>query len=101
MFELFNIQGNDWDQDKLKRIFNQADAEIIAKIKVPQRQAEDFLAWPLEKSGIFSVRSAYSPGLQQRDRAECSASSDRSDGERRLWNKIWKGCVPPKVKVFT
>jgi ribonuclease HI len=99
--ELLNSQGYGWDHDKLVRIFNQADAEMIAKINIPPRMTEDVLAWPLEKSGLFSVRSAYYLGLYQRDQNECQASSSRPAGDRKLWKNVWGGNVMPKVNVFT
>nr|TKW32817.1 hypothetical protein SEVIR_2G192400v2 [Setaria viridis] len=46
--------GRDWDYDKLVGYFNPADADAIAKIKLLARRTEDFLAWPLEKSGLFT-----------------------------------------------
>ncbi|CAN6246919.1 unnamed protein product [Urochloa humidicola] len=53
--ELLDIDGKDWDYDKLAGIFNPTDVEAIANIKLPLRHSDDFLAWPLEKSGIFTV----------------------------------------------
>jgi hypothetical protein len=99
--ELMDIHGLGWDHDKIIRTFNSADAEAIRKIKILSRRTEDFLAWPHEKSGIFTVRSAYNLGLMQRDLNGCTASSSRPDGERKLWSNVWKGDVPLKVKVFT
>jgi hypothetical protein len=37
----------------------------------------------------------------QRDLNDCTTSSSMPDGERKLWSNVWKGGVPPKVKVFT
>jgi hypothetical protein len=39
---LLDIDGRDWDLDKLIRIFNPTDA--ISKIKIPSRPLEDILA---------------------------------------------------------
>lgn len=58
--DLLDQDGRDWDFDKLHSLFNSADVEAISKIKLPQRRSEDFIAWHMEKSGVFSVRSAYS-----------------------------------------
>jgi len=41
--ELFDIDGRNWDFDKLIQIFNPADAEEIARIKIPSRLPEDFI----------------------------------------------------------
>jgi hypothetical protein len=50
--------------------------------------------------GEGTVRSAYDPGLKLRDLNVGAASSSVLDGERKLWNNVWKGGVPPKVNVF-
>ena len=62
--ELLDIEGRGWDLNKLPQIFNLADAEEIAKIKIPTRAMDDFLAWHAEKNGMFSVRSAYNLALK-------------------------------------
>ena len=35
------------------------DVEEILKVKVAKRQADDFIAWNMEKNGVFSVPSVY------------------------------------------
>ena len=98
--ELLDIDGRGWDFDKLIQIFNPPDAEEIAKIKIPCRLPEDFIAWHLEKRGMFSVRSAYNLALKLKIGQDVQASSSAPDGERKLWRRIWSGHVPPKVNVF-
>lgn len=98
--ELLDQEGKDWDHDKLRGIFNAIDVEAISKIKLPQRRAEDFIAWHMEKSGLFSVRSAYSLALRHANLEGSQASSASPDGGRKLWSRIWSGSVPPKVNIF-
>jgi hypothetical protein len=45
-------------------IFNPANVEAITKIKVPSCNREDVLAWHAEKTGTFSVRSAFNLALK-------------------------------------
>lgn len=99
--KLLDINGLDWDYGKLAGIFNLADAEAIAKIKLPERLTEDFLAWPVEKTGIFTVRSAYNLALKLQNLNASTTSSVDPSGEKKLWKHIWSGDVPPKVNVFT
>jgi hypothetical protein len=70
-------------------------------IEIPQPTKKDRLAWHFEKNGIFSVRSAYRLALslkhQNRDSTSCSQATE---GERPIWNLIWKSNVQPKIKVF-
>ena len=61
---MLDINGRDWDFDKIAGIFNPANADAIAKIKLPLRPLEDFLAWHMEKTRVFTVRSAYNMALK-------------------------------------
>jgi len=98
--DLLDSEGCDWDYNRIAAIFNPADADAIVRIKLSERRTEDVLAWHPEKSGIFSVRSAYRLGLNLQNVAEATASSSRPDGDRLLWKNIWKANVPPKVRIF-
>lgn len=54
-----------------------------------------------EKSGIFTVRSAYNLGVDSVQQFSArGASSARPDGSDPCWDRIWKRGAPPKVKVF-
>lgn len=43
---------------------NPGDADAISRIKLPARQAKDYVPWHLEKIGIFTVRSAHNLALK-------------------------------------
>jgi hypothetical protein len=79
----------------------QDDVEAILQIKTSSRNDNDFLAWHLEKRGLFKVKSAYRLALhtnpQFQDRG---ATSERPDGARPSWKVIWNCQVPPKVKLL-
>jgi hypothetical protein len=53
--ELLNSEVNDWDYNTLHGLFNAVDLEATSRIRLASRRTEDFVAWHLEKSGIFSV----------------------------------------------
>jgi hypothetical protein len=72
----------------------------ISKIKLSDRRTDDVLAWHLERSGFFSVRSAYQLGQTLQDIPQATASSSNPNGECSLWQKIWKANVPPKVHIY-
>ena len=57
--ELLDANGRQWDFNKLIAMFNPADADAIARIKIPTRASEDVLAWHFDRTGTFTVRSAY------------------------------------------
>jgi hypothetical protein len=48
----------EWDIQTLKTCFLHHDVEEVRKIRLSDR-AEDMLVWHYEKTGIFSLRSAY------------------------------------------
>jgi hypothetical protein len=85
----------------VRRTFLPIDAEVILKIKLSSRSTGDFLAWHPEKSGIFSVRSAYHLGLRFGQQAmSIGASSALPLGNKPIWKKIWKCNIPEKVRIF-
>ena len=62
---------------------------------------DDKLAWHYEKTGCFTVRSAYRLGMQIRDLEHgLQGSSSRPDGARMIWKKFWALPIPQKVKIF-
>jgi hypothetical protein len=70
------------------------------KIKLPQRDMEDVLAWAPEKSGVFSVRSAYKLAKEEAERPRTTTASRAPDGTRAIWKALWRCPAPPKVRVF-
>jgi hypothetical protein len=73
------------------------ETEEVLNIRLPNFETEDFVSWHFEKNGTFSVRSAYKLELDGK-MTMLTNSSHSSNGDRKLWNTIWK---PPKVRVFT
>ena len=58
----------------------------------------DTLVWPLTPDGMYSVRSAY--WLYGEISRQALQSSSTGEGDKGLWNSIWKLLVPPKVRHF-
>jgi hypothetical protein len=89
-----------WNEDLIRKIFYPPDAEHILQIKLPFFSGEDYLAWHYEKSGLFTVKSAYRLAMDRKGRNNVAGVGNKNAGERELWNMIWKADVPPKVRVF-
>jgi hypothetical protein len=70
------------------------------KIRIPKIDGEDFAACNPDPEGIFSVRNAYNSALMNRSNTSDNGSSTNPNGERKLWDLIWKANVPPKIRVF-
>jgi hypothetical protein len=89
-----------WNEELIRKICYPPDVEHILQIKLPSFSGEDYLAWHYEKSGMFTVRSAYKLAMDLKSRNNETGMSNKNAGERYMWNLIWKAHVPPKVKVF-
>jgi hypothetical protein len=88
-----------WNIQRLSQYFGDEDMEHILQIKPSTRNEKDFVAWFLDKRGLFSVRSAYRMMLHwEMQRHDRGATSARPDGCDPTWRLIWKCPVPPKVK---
>ena len=75
--------------------------EATCKTKIPQMPLEDSFAWHYEKSGCFSVRSAYKLCVELCDLEKGgTGSSTRPDGSRPALKRFWLLKVPQKIKVF-
>ncbi|KAM0843073.1 hypothetical protein ACQ4PT_057951 [Festuca glaucescens] len=73
----------------------------VNQLIIEAQSVSDRVAWHYETNGVFSVRSAYKLALQLKHRnRDIVSNSANADGNRPLWNCIWKAQVPPKVRVF-
>ncbi|KAG7588150.1 Reverse transcriptase zinc-binding domain [Arabidopsis suecica] len=96
--DLIDTSSRDWDPQKLEEHFLPDDIMRIRLIK-PVTDSEDFYSWKFNKSGDFSVKSAYwlaslSLNIQVRSDAEQLPSTND------LKEKIWRLQTDPKIKVF-
>jgi hypothetical protein len=96
-----NEQRSNWNIRLLYKYFWPHDAEAVRGIKIPAHKPDDILAWHYEKSGMFTVRSAYKLAIQlDFNHNGCPANSEMPTGARPIWKSIWKLSVPQKVKLF-
>ena len=85
---------------RISSIFLPVDVEAIMRIRVPERIMNDQIAWHYEKSGQFSVKSAYKLALKLQSQDQMASSSNPKQRE-----KLCKGM--PRIsrrtgcKVFT
>jgi hypothetical protein len=63
--QLMTSGRREWDEQILQTCFYNHDIDEIKKIRLSDRLEDDVVAWHFEKSGVFSVRSAYRISLQQ------------------------------------
>jgi hypothetical protein len=95
------LRNGQWDEALVRKTFPSIDADRILRIKISDRMPKDILAWQPEKSGLFSVRSAYQIGLRlvQHGRANATSSSTPL-GDKPIWKKVWSCNIPEKVRIF-
>jgi hypothetical protein len=73
------------------------DVVEIMKIKTSPRLLPDHLAWAPQKHRLFTVRSAYGLAMNESWRSLTQSNSLVHNGNREIWNLIWKGDAPPKI----
>jgi hypothetical protein len=86
--------------DLLQQYFIPADICEIVKIKPSRRLDADHISWAPDKQGLFTVRSAYWFAMDENWATSSLSSSSAPDGNRTLWDLVWKSDVPPKVQHF-
>jgi ribonuclease HI len=101
--ELFLPDVYQWDEQLVRSIFLAPDADRIMQIPLPQDGGEDRLAWDLEQTGLYSVKSAYRGLVSERDQlreAQGNVATTSSAKDGLIWRKLWKLDVQPRVRVF-
>lgn len=48
-----------WDVDLIRDVFNERDQQCILNTKPEEEMSQDMTYWQLEKTGVYSVKSAY------------------------------------------
>jgi ribonuclease HI len=98
--DFLNHDGS-WNEQLVRRWFEAIDVHEILKIQTSRRNDPDFIAWNPDKTGVFTVRSAYRLAFEEQLRAEGrQATSSEPLGASPDWKCIWQCPVPHKVRIF-
>lgn len=91
-----------WKNNVIRRNFIAPEADAILNIPLRRGGGEDFLAWSLEKSGVYSVKSAYRALVNHNEHLALDEGTvtGTSTNEEQMWKALWKLNVVPKVRVF-
>ncbi|CAN6982383.1 unnamed protein product [Brassica oleracea var. botrytis] len=87
-----------WDLDYARQLLNEEDFQLMLMIYLPQTKTDDFLVWPFNPSGNYTVKSGY-----KREMLELSRTSPdllRPRGDPLLKKQIWTLPILPKLKHF-
>ena len=100
--ELIDPSNWSWRQELVRHTFIAPDAEAILNIPIRQGGGDDFLACAFERSGNYTVKSAYRALVTQKERValEEGEATGTSEYDTQLWKSLWKLNVIPKVRVF-
>lgn len=80
-----------WNELNIQQVFSEKQAVMILNTPLYEQVQHDKLTWKVEKSGRYSVRSAYRLCVTEL----VDLSHLHVPG---FWSRIWKLKVPPKVK---
>ena len=98
--KVIDQRNGEWKIDFLRNFLKPDDFNTIKAIPMGNFEVDDTLVWPLEKSGLYSVRSGYKcifPIAKPRVIKNCSTSHSTPPG---LWKSIWTSNIPPKIQLF-
>jgi ribonuclease HI len=86
----------------VRRNFIAPEADAILNIPLRRDGGEDFWAWSLERTGIYTVKSAYRALMSRNEQSALDegAITETSESQKQMWNTLWKLNVVPKVRVF-
>ncbi|GER40111.1 Ypt/Rab-GAP domain of gyp1p superfamily protein [Striga asiatica] len=90
-----------WDTELILQTFNPMDATLILQTHVSHLGNKDRLIWHTDKKGLFSVKAAYQAILQSKlSQSQQAESSKGKANDKKIWNKIWKLQIKPKLRNF-
>lgn len=99
--ELIDHPRNCWKEMVVKHLFLPHEADQILQIPVNAHTSRDKLIWAREKSGLFTVKSAYKLAFAVRREvtARDESSKDREE-HSKMWKMVWGLPIKPKLKHF-
>ncbi|KAE8778325.1 Alanyl-tRNA synthetase [Hordeum vulgare] len=100
--ELLNMESGTWRVELVRANFAATDAAAILNTPLRRGGGADFLAWAHEKSGNYTVKSAYRSLMTHKEQLTQVEGqvSDASVAQTHLWKLLWALKVVPKVRVF-
>jgi hypothetical protein len=99
-----NSASASWNVQKLEEYFLPMGIEVIRAIPLGTTRFDDFWGWQFERTGVFSVRSAYRMIVNSKVRRgawlEGTETGSDHKQEEKDWTTLWKVQVPSKIRVF-
>ncbi|KAL6549455.1 hypothetical protein OROHE_008572 [Orobanche hederae] len=92
--DLIDSTSKSWKIDVIQTLSSSPVTESILRTHLYHFVAEDMRVWEPDKSGLYSVRSAYKLLMNR------VLHTDHLQVTRRNWSALWKLKISPKVKHF-
>lgn len=98
--ELIDPHTGQWDEVLIRDVFWPVDVHRILQIPLRVHVMDDFVSWHYNRTGSFTVRSAYHTEFKHQFGRQVDQSSPQGSREQDIWKHVWALRVPGKVKHF-
>lgn len=92
--EFISPTTREWNVQKLQVHMLPMDVQAVRQIPLSFASHDDCWAWQYERSGSFSVRSAYrmlvETKMQREDWLNGAAVNSNKEEEEKNWSRLWK-----------
>jgi hypothetical protein len=100
--DLINPATLQWDEELLRENLNPLDVQRILRIPLSSNPEDDFVAWHLTKTNIFSVRSAYYSEWNHLNGRRLNRVQHQGVSTMNpVWDILWKLRIPSKINFFS
>ncbi|XP_073358359.1 uncharacterized mitochondrial protein AtMg00310-like [Aegilops tauschii subsp. strangulata] len=88
--DLIDPKNWPWRQELIRTTFITPDADAILNIPIRKGGDEEFYAWAFERSGNYTIKSAYRALVTQNERSalEEGAATGASRDDKQMWNAL-------------
>ncbi|KAL0003476.1 hypothetical protein SO802_017257 [Lithocarpus litseifolius] len=96
--DLIDRESHCWNAARVDAIFLPFEANAIKAIPLSLRDTPDWLYWPKNRNGAYSVKSGYKL-LRKVDECDAPGVSDQTVNQES-WKKIWSLHVPNRIRTL-
>lgn len=94
---LISPANGEWDIDFLKPFISTVEYDAILETELGDPSIWDRLVWPLDKRGVYSVKSGYHRAYERVIPRVNPGSSSSLSIPGSIWKVVWKLHTPPKI----
>lgn len=102
MASLIDQDAHLWNLQILHTLFWEEDINSILQIPVGPEGSSDVLVWHYNRSGFYSVKSAYYVARHmKKTHRQTHFAGSSAHFHLRNWDFIWKSKITNKIKIFS